>query len=462
MTKKMWGGRFKKPTNNKVELFTSSIDQDKKLYEHDINGSIAHVQMLSKQGIISKTESNKIINGLEKIKANIESNRFILKDSLEDIHMNIESALIKNIGDVGKKVHTARSRNDQVATDLKLYTKSSLDELKLLIISLIKALIKKSEQNIDVIIPFYTHLQKAQPISASHYLNAYVEMFLRDLERINNSIKLVDSNPLGSCAGAGTSFDIDRIYTSKKLGFKNITRNSLDSVSDRDFIGDSIYTCSVIMTHLSRFSEDLIIWNTYEFGFIDIGDEYTTGSSIMPQKKNPDILELIRGKTSSLYGNLINILGNLKGLPTSYNRDLQEDKHPLFSSFETTINCISIFIDLIKSIKFNKKEINKNIHSGFMTATDLADYLAKKNIPFRDAHHITGQIVAHCEKKNLKLFELELKEFRSFSNKIDADIYKVIDNKASMDSKKSYGGTATKNIKKMISLYKKIIKTSSS
>ena len=460
MTKKMWGGRFKKPTNNKVESFTSSVNQDKKLYEHDINGSIAHVQMLSKQKIISKIESKKIIDGLKKIKSKIENNKFTFKDSLEDIHMNIESALISEIGDIGKKVHTARSRNDQVATDLKLFTKSSLSKLKVLTISLIKGLIKKSEQNIDIIIPFYTHLQKAQPISASHYLNAYIEMFLRDLERINNSIKLVDSNPLGSCAGAGTSFDIDRSYTSKKLGFKNITRNSLDSVSDRDFIGDSIYTCSLLMTHLSRFSEDLIIWNTYEFGFIEIGDEYTTGSSIMPQKKNPDILELIRGKTSSLYGNLINILGNLKGLPTSYNRDLQEDKHPLFSSFETTISCTSLFIDLLKSIKFKRKEIDKNINSGFMTATDLADYLAKKNVPFRDAHHITGQIVAYCENKNIKLFDLELKEFKSFSNKIDADIYKSIDNKASMSSKKSFGGTAPQNIKKMIVLYKKIIKNS--
>ena len=309
---------------------------------------------------------------------------FLYDESLEDIHMNIENSLIKKIGNIGKKIHTARSRNDQVVTDLRLYTKDNIKLLNGLLKNLIKALLKISEKNIKVIIPFYTHLQKAQPILASHFLNSYVEMFLRDISRLKHTYEIADISPLGSCAGAGTSFNIDRKLTAKLLGFKKISRNSLDSVSDRDFVADTIYSCSMLMMHFSRFCEDLIIWNSSEFGFIKIGDSFTTGSSIMPQKKNPDILELIRGKCGSVYGNLNNILVNLKGLPSSYNRDLQEDKEPLFSAFRTAMECTSIFTEMIKSIAFDSNKIKSSIDSGFMTATDIADYLVKKGIPFRD------------------------------------------------------------------------------
>ena len=437
MSKKLWGGRFNLSTNKKVEKFTSSIDVDKELYKKDIQGSIAHVKMLENQKIIKSSDASKIIKNLNKIEKEIEQHKFKFDHSLEDIHMNIESNLIKKIGDIGKQVHTARSRNDQVVTDLRMYTKDNIEVINFLIIKLIKSLIQKSEKNIEVIIPFYTHLQKAQPILASHLINAYIEMFLRDLERFKNTFNLLDVNPLGSCAGAGTSFNIDRKFTAKNLGFKYVSRNSLDSVSDRDFVADSIYACSLLMTHFSRFCEDLIIWNSFEFGFIEIGDDFTTGSSIMPQKKNPDILELIRGKCGSVYGNLNNIMVNLKGLPSSYNRDLQEDKEPLFSSFKTCQDSIEIFTDLINSIKFNKKRINSNLESGFITATDLADYLVNKGYPFRDAHKITGNIVSLCEKNQTTLNELNINEYIKFSKKIEDDVYKHVNIKHSVESKKS-------------------------
>ena len=395
MTKKMWGGRFENETNIDAESFTSSIDTDKALYSFDILGSIAHVEMLSKQKIISSIEKNKIIKGLKKVEDEIDSEKFIFSHKLEDIHMNIEHSLAKKAGNAGKKVHTARSRNDQVATDMKLYIKHETSGLRDSVVNLQRNIIKKSEKNINVIIPFYTHLQRAQPILASHYLLAFFEMFLRDIERIDQTIDRMDQNPLGACAGSGTSFNIDRDYTSKKLGFKGATRNSIDSVSDRDYVIDTIYSCSLLMMHLSRFCEDLINWNSSEFNFIKIGDEFTTGSSIMPQKKNPDILELIRGKCSLVYGNLISIMTNLKGLPLSYNRDLQEDKAPLFSAIKTTSDCVQIFSKTFNSIEFNTEHIAEKMNVGFLTATDLADYLAKNNVPFREAHHMTGNIVAY-------------------------------------------------------------------
>ena len=457
MSKKLWGGRFKYSTDKEVELFTSSIEIDKELYKYDIKGSTAHVKMLKKQKIISPSDESKILKGLKKIEKEIDDGKFIFDSSLEDIHMNIEHALTKKIGNVGKKVHTARSRNDQVVTDMRLYTKDSLKNLHYHVKKLIDALIKKSEKSIKIIIPFYTHLQKAQPILASHYLNSFIEMFLRDLSKIEKAYEVADSNPLGSCAGSGTSFNIDREYTSKLLGFKRTSRNSLDSVSDRDFITDSIFTCSQIMMHLSRFSEDLILWNSYEFNYIKINDKFTTGSSIMPQKKNPDVLELIRGKCSQIYGNLINIMVNLKGLPSTYNRDLQEDKIPLFSSIKTCTECISIFSNLINSITFNENVIKNSIENGFMTATDLADYLVKKGLTFRDAHSITGKLVLYCEDKNIKLSDLKIKEYKKFSNKIDIDIYDYIKLDNSVNSKKSLGGTSLTMVKKEIKNYKNII-----
>ena len=457
MSKKIWGGRFKKGNNEKVEIFTSSLEVDKDLYAYDIKGSIAHVEMLSKNKIISSKDKTKIIKALNQVKRQIDKNNFNFKVELEDVHMNIEDAITKKIGNVGKKVHTARSRNDQVVTDVKLFTKDNLSLLKKNIISLEKKILKKSEINIDLIFPFYTHLQSAQPILLSHYLLAFFEMFKRDLDRINNALYRIDENPLGSCAGAGTSFKIDRLYTTKKLGFRAPTRNSLDSVSDRDFIVDAIYCCAMTMMHLSRFSEDLVIWNSSEFGFIDIDDQYTTGSSIMPQKKNPDILELIRGRTGLTYGNLMNLLTNLKGLPLTYNRDLQEDKSPLFVSLKTTNECVEMFSEILTSIKFNPESIVRSLDLGYLTATDLADYLTKKDLPFREAYRITGKIVSYCEKRNLKLTEVSLQDFKKFSKLIEQDIYKFISINSSVESKKSYGGTSKSNVRKMISQSKKLL-----
>ncbi len=457
MSKKIWGGRFKKGNNEKVEIFTSSLEVDKDLYAYDIKGSIAHVEMLSKNKIISSKDKTKIIKALNQVKRQIDKNNFNFKVELEDVHMNIEDAITKKIGNVGKKVHTARSRNDQVVTDVKLFTKDNLSLLKKNIISLEKKILKKSEINIDLIFPFYTHLQSAQPILLSHYLLAFFEMFKRDLDRINNALYRIDENPLGSCAGAGTSFKIDRLYTTKKLGFRAPTRNSLDSVSDRDFIVDAIYCCAMTMMHLSRFSEDLVIWHSSEFGFIDIDDQYTTGSSIMPQKKNPDILELIRGRTGLTYGNLMNLLTNLKGLPLTYNRDLQEDKSPLFLSLKTTNECVEMFSEILTSIKFNPESIVRSLDLGYLTATDLADYLTKKDLPFREAHRITGKIVSYCEKRNLKLTEVSLQDFKKFSKLIEQDIYKFISINSSVESKKSYGGTSKSNVRKMISQSKKLL-----
>ena len=457
MAKKIWGGRFKNITNKKVEEFSSSLDTDKNLYAFDIQGSIAHVEMLSKQKIVSVSDKRKIVKSLNQIRKQIEKGRFEFAVELEDIHMNIEQAVTKRIGNAGKKVHTARSRNDQVATDVKLYIKDSIGDLRKDLIVLEKNIVKNAEKNLSLAIPFYTHLQSAQPVLVSHYLLAFFEMFLRDIDRIDSAVSRLDENPLGSCAGAGTSFDIDRFNTTKKLNFRAPTRNSLDSVSDRDFIVDAIYCCSMVMMHLSRFCEDLIIWNSSEFGFIDIADEYTTGSSIMPQKKNPDVLELVRGKCGTVYGNLINILTNLKGLPLSYNRDLQEDKSPIFSSLKTTNECVSIFRDLLNSIKFNKKSIDRSLNLGFLTATDLADYLTRQGVAFRDAHHITGKIISYCETNDKNLDEVKIGEFKKFSKFIEKDIYKFISINHSVSSKNSYGGTSIKNVKKMLVQYKRIL-----
>ena len=457
MTKKIWGGRFKNITNKKVEEFSSSLDTDKNLYAFDIQGSIAHVEMLSKQKIVSVSDKRKIVKSLNQIRKQIEKGRFEFAVELEDIHMNIEQAVTKRIGNAGKKVHTARSRNDQVVTDVKLYIKDSMGDLRKDLVVLEKNIVKNAEKNLGLAIPFYTHLQSAQPVLVSHYLLAFFEMFLRDIDRIDSAVYRLDENPLGSCAGAGTSFDIDRFNTTKKLNFRAPTRNSLDSVSDRDFIVDAIYCCSMVMMHLSRFCEDLIIWNSSEFGFIDIADEYTTGSSIMPQKKNHDILELVRGKCGTVYGNLINILTNLKGLPLSYNRDLQEDKLPIFSSLKTTNECVSIFRDLLNSIKFNKKSIDRSLNLGFLTATDLADYLTRQGVAFRDAHRITGKIISYCETNDKNLDEVKIGEFKKFSKFIEKDIYKFISINHSVSSKNSYGGTSIKNVKKMLVQYKRIL-----
>lgn len=447
MTKKMWGGRFKKPTNNKVELFTSSIDQDKKLYEHDINGSIAHVQMLSKQGIISKTESNEIINGLEKIRVNIKSNRFALKDSLEDIHMNIESRLVEIIGDSGKKLHTARSRNDQVATDIKLWLRREIDEVDLSLYSLQKSLIEKAEIYYDLLMPGYTHLQVAQPITFGHHLLAYVEMLGRDRGRLADCRKRLNELPLGSAALAGTSYPIDRDFVTKKLKFDKPTDNSMDAVSDRDFAIEFMSASSLIAIHLSRLAEELVIWSSDRFNFIKLPESFTTGSSIMPQKRNPDAAELVRAKPGRIFGNLFSLMTVLKGLPMTYGKDMQEDKEPLFDTVKTIKLCLIIMNGMIKKLEPIPDKMMEALQNGFPTATDLADYLVTNlAIPFRDAHHFTGKVVLLAESKKCSLEKLTLEDIRTIVPNADQNILNVLKIENSVSKRTSYGGTAPKNV----------------
>jgi argininosuccinate lyase len=425
--KKPWGGRFKEKTDRVVEEFTSSISFDKRLYKYDILGSIVHCKMLAKQGIIQNDDSIKIIKALKEIEEEIENRKFVFREECEDIHMNIEKRLVEKIGEIGGRLHTARSRNDQIALDMRLYIKDKIDNIKELIKKLIDTLSKLIDKDGNIIMPGYTHLQRAQPIYLSQHLSAYIEMFDRDIERFDDSLKRADVMPLGACALAGTTFPIDRKYVAKELGFKKIARNSMDAVSDRDFVIEFIFNTSILMMHLSRFSEDLIIWSTKEFGFIELPDSFCTGSSIMPQKKNPDVLELIRGKCGRVYGNLISILTVIKSLPMAYNRDMQEDKEPLFDSVDTAIKSLTVFEKLLRDIRFNRERMNKASREGFTLATDLADYLVRKGIPFRNAHEIVGNIVRYCIDNNKEIEDLSLEELKRFSNSFKDDIYDILD-----------------------------------
>ena len=456
--KTIWGTRIKKNTSNLFQKIGGSINFDKRLYKEDITGSIAHVEMLFKQKIISFKIKNKIIYGLNKIKNEIFKNNFEFNTKYEDIHMNIEKRLSQIIGAEAGFIHTARSRNDQVITDFKIWIKSSTLEIDNYLNKIIKSTLKIAEKNIETIMPGFTHLKNAQALSFGHYLMAYIEMFNRDKRRFLNNLESLNENPLGVSALTGTSFNIDRYFTTKKLGFKNPTNNSIDTVSDRDFVLDYLYSCSVCSMHISRISEELIIWNSDGFGLIKLSDKIVTGSSIMPQKKNPDLLEYLRGKTGSIYGNLFSMLTILKGLPLSYFKDLQDDKEIVFKSNDLLVNCLKILDEILNNISPNKKKMLELASSGYLTATDLADYLVKNfSLSFREAYEKTASIVNFAEKNKKKLEELTIVELRKIEPKLTDDVLKVFDLKNSVNSKKSYGGTSFENIKKMIVKYKKQI-----
>lgn len=457
MKKKLWAGRFKKGTHKVAEKFSASIDFDKRLYKEDIEGSIAHATMLANQGIILKKEANKIIKGLKQIEKEISSGKFPFRQELEDIHLNIEKRLIEKVGDEGGKIHTARSRNDQIALDMRLYLRKEVREIIQLINSVCKRLIILAEENIDAAIPLYTHVQRGQPILLSHELLAFYEMLKRDRGRYLDCLKRVNVLPLGAGAGAGTSFPIDRKLVAGLLNFPEVSQNSVDSVSDRDFIVEFISASATLMMHLSRFSEEFVLWSTKEFDFVDLGDEFTTGSSIMPQKRNPDMAELIRGKTGRVYGNQISILTIMKGLPFSYNRDMQEDKEPMFDTVDTVKACLEVFSEMLSSTKFKHENMQEALKIGFITATDVADYLSRKGLPFRQSHEVSGKIVSYAEDRGVELTELNIDEFQKFSKLFEKDLYKYITLEGSVQSRKSFGGTAKKNVLNMIKSAKKEI-----
>ena len=451
----IWNTRIKKQSSL-FQKVGNSIDIDKGLYKEDIAGSIAHVEMLFKQKIISFKIKNKIIYGLNKIEKEILKNKFEFNKKYEDIHMNIEKRLFQIIGEEAGYVHTARSRNDQVITDFKMWMKSATLEINKQIDKILKDTVKVAEKNIETIMPGFTHLKNAQPISFAHYLMAYVEMFSRDKKRFLNNLESLNENPLGVAALTGTSFNIDRYFTTKKLGFKTPTNNSIDTVSDRDFVLDFLYSVSVCSMHISRVAEELIIWNSDGFNLIKLSDKVVTGSSIMPQKKNPDLLEYLRGKSGTTYGNLFSMLTILKGLPLSYFKDLQDDKEIIFKSYDTIINCLKIFDEILKNFSPNKNKMLELASNGYITATDLADYLVKNHaMSFREAYQKTAAIVNLAEKRNKKLNELEIGDLKKIEPKLTNEVLKIFDLKNSINAKKSYGGTAFDNIKKMILKYKK-------
>ena len=452
----IWGNRIKKNTSSIFQKVGSSIDVDKRLYKEDIIGSIAHAEMLFKQKIITFKIKNKIVYGLNKIKKEITNKKFEFNKKYEDIHINIEKRLFEIIGEDAGFIHTARSRNDQVITDLKIWMKSSTKEINVLLDTIIKSVIKAAEKNIYTLMPGFTHLKNAQPVSFGHYLMAYVEMFKRDQKRFINNLDSLNENPLGVAALTGTSFNIDRNYTTKKLGFTKPTNNSIDTISDRDFVLDFLYSISVCGMHISRIAEELIIWNSDAFKLINLSDKVVTGSSIMPQKKNPDLLEFLRGKSGIIYGNLFSMLTVLKSLPLSYYKDLQDDKEIVFKSNDTLQNCLKILDEILKNFTPNKKQMIKLANTGYLTATDLADYLVKNHsMPFRKAYKVTANIVNFAEKKKKNLDQLTLAELKKIEPKLSNDVLKVFDLKNSVNSKKSYGGTSFDNIKKMILKYKR-------
>lgn len=456
--KKPWSGRFAGKTSKIVESFTESISFDKRLWRYDIEGSIAHARMLGKQSIIPHKDSAKIIIGLKSIAKEIEAGKFKFSEELEDIHMNIEAALVKKTGSAGKKLHTARSRNDQVALDLRLYLRDETQEIITLTKNLQRVILIAAGKNIGVIMPGYTHLQRAQPILLAHYLLAYIEMLRRDSSRLEDALKRINTMPLGSCAMSGTSLPVDRAYVAKLLGFDKVSENSIDAVSDRDFALEFLSASAILMMHLSRMAEELILWSAEEFSFIELPDAFTTGSSIMPQKKNPDVAELIRGKTGRVYGNMIALLTIMKGLPLSYNRDMQEDKMPVFDTTDTVKACLTVLAQMLPEIKFNKEKMHGAAEKAYSTATDIAEYLVKKRIPFREAHEITGRIVLYCIKNKKELKGLSINEFKKFSPAIAKDIYFRIRAEDSVGAKKSRGGTAPSEVRKQIKRLKQLTK----
>jgi len=454
----LWGGRFKEPLSDMALKFSTSIDLDKQLYQEDIAGSIAHVEMLSACKILTAPEARRIRTALKTIQKEIESGKFELTTEHEDIHLAIEKRLIQKIGALGGKLHTGRSRNDQVVLDERLFLRTAVREIGKLLTQLQRVLIYKSEKYFGVIMPGYTHLQRAQAVMLSHHLLAYVSMFERDHERLLDCRKRFNKSPLGAAAFAGTSFPIDRAMVAKKLGFDGIVENSIDAVSDRDYLIEFGAACSMIMMHLSRFAEELVLWTSREFNMAHISDAYTTGSSIMPQKKNPDMAELIRGKTGRTYGALISLLTMMKGLPLAYNRDLQEDKQPMFELVNTTRQSLFIFSHVLVHTRFDQKKMEEEARTDFVGATDMADYLVRKGLPFRDAHTITGRVVSYCMEHNMYFGNLDLDTLSFFSSKFEADVFDHILPKSSVEHKKSAGSTAPHEVKKQIVHWTRVLK----
>jgi len=447
---KPWGGRFTEATASSAETFSASIHFDMRLYRHDIAGSKAHAKMLAKVGLINGSELEQILVGLTEIEAEIESNTFVFRPELEDIHMNIEKNLVEKVGQAGEKLHTARSRNDQVALDMRLYLREESLHVIGLLSDLQKGFVGMAREYLGLLMPGYTHLQRAQPVLLSHHLLAYFEMFNRDKQRLSDCLKRINVLPLGSGALAGTSLPIDRDFVAKELGFPEVSANSMDAVSDRDFIVEFLAACGLIQIHLSRFSEELVLWTCQEFDFVEIADRYCTGSSIMPQKKNPDMPELIRGKSGRVVGNLMTVLTVLKGLPMTYNRDLQEDKEPVFDTVDTVKQSLTVMSELLSGLSFNRETLEHATETGFMTATDLAEYLVRKNIPFRQAHSIVGKAVAFCIENTRELTDLNLEELQVFSDVIAEDVFGVLGAEGSANSRNTSGGTAITQVEKAL------------
>ncbi len=455
----LWGGRFKEPLSEIALKFSTSIDLDKQLYQEDIAGSIAHVEMLSACRILTPAEARKIRTALKGIQKEIEAGKFELTTDHEDVHLAIEQRLIQKIGPLGGKLHTGRSRNDQVVLDERLFLRAAVREIAKLLTQLQRVLLYKAEKYFGVIMPGYTHLQRAQAVMLSHHMLAYVSMFERDYERLIDCRKRFNKSPLGAAAFAGTSFPIDRMKVAKKLGFDGIVENSIDAVSDRDYLIEFASACSIILMHLSRFAEELVLWSSREFGFAHISDAYTTGSSIMPQKKNPDMAELIRGKTGRAYGSLMNLLTMMKGLPLAYNRDLQEDKQPMFELVGTTRQSLFIFSHVLVHTRFDQKKMEEEARTDFVGATDMADYLVRKGLPFREAHTITGRVVAYCMEHNMYFGNLDLDTLSFFSPKFEADVFDHILPKSSVEQKQSAGSTAPHEVKKQVVHWTRVLKS---
>ena len=446
MANKLWDGRFAERTDQSVEAFTASIDIDKRLYRYDIEGSVAHCQTLAKAGVISDEEASVLIEGLGQIAREIEHGEFEFDVSLEDIHMHIESRLLQKVGKVAQKLHTARSRNDQVALDVRLYLREEIKHIIAQTTALRQVVVALAKNNLDSLLPGYTHLQRAQPISFAHHLMAYYEMFSRDEDRLRDCSRRVDVMPLGTAALAGTTYAIDRQYTAELLNFPKITANSLDTVADRDFVIEFLSVASIYMVHLSRLSEELVLWSTSEFAFIELPDAFATGSSIMPQKKNPDVPELVRGKTGRVFGNLIALMTLMKSLPLAYNRDMQEDKAPLFDTVDTLKACLGIYCKMLPNLKVKSDAMRKAATVGFLNATDMADYLVTKGVPFREAHSVVGNAVGYALQHQKELDVLTLKELKSFSSLIEEDIFEVLRVDNMVDRRVSFGGTARQNV----------------
>ena len=459
MPDKLWGGRFRSDTDKLVDSFNASIHFDKRLFREDIEGSIAYCKMLAKQGIISKDEAARILNALREIHGEIERGTFAFEESLEDIHTHIEKALVEKLGPLGETIYTGRSRNDQIALDTRLYIRNAITEIITLIKDFQLSLVELAEENLDLIMPGYTHLQRAQPVLLAHHLLAYYEMLRRDAERYEGALKRTNVLPLGSAALGGTTFNVDREFVAGELKLEDISFNSMDAVSDRDYVLEFIFTSALLMMHLSRLCEELVIWSTQEFDFVEISDAFTTGSSIMPQKKNPDIPELIRGKTGRVYGNLVSLLTTMKGLPLTYNKDMQEDKEPLFDTVDTVEQSLTIFSSLLKETDFRKESIQKATEKGYLVATDLADYLVTKGMTFRKAHQLVGDMILSAKEKEKELHQLDLSDMRRFSTLIEEDVYEWLDPLSCIKRRDIKGGTGPEAVKKALTKAKEELRS---